>query len=508
MSIEIARACVQDPNPETRILAARILEGCVGHETDALLVQLMADESETVAEAAFLILRVKHPWLELEPFQVREPPHSVVKTPLGEVWSGLIQLLEQSLSEVDLKQLKTVLKRWFKLPGVGPDIYEILQRSGKDSLAEWFTVESGIYGNGHDISTQLLVSPTYRCNITCSYCYSKDWDKLHGGDLSTDNLTTLLDWAQKQGINELLLAGGEPTVYKHYEQLLRSARERNILIRLTSNGVYNKATRDLTTAPWIIELTGHYDQEIMAQRPDLANHFRTNMQAAKDSGVDVLLRYTILENSDSAEWQKLIDLALEIGVERINFGFSFLNSLGNNSESYYRFEAGKINHHFEKQFMGFIDDCERHGLLVSQSKPLPLCSISEDSLRRIINSGILRTSCPAHRRHYTQNLTVNPDLTTLPCNAIGVPGSRITEFEDLKSAGEYHSKLLNHLQYIPFGSACESCLFFYRGICQGVCLAQHYATSQSQQAPSSAITIHQEFSNSGNLADKPETGIV
>jgi radical SAM protein with 4Fe4S-binding SPASM domain len=290
----------------------------------------------------------------------------------------------------------------------------------------------------------------------------------------------LFDWSEKQGITEWLLAGGEPTIYRHFGELLRSARERKIRIRLTSNGVYNKATRKWIAAPWIDEVTGHYDQEIMTQRPDIADLFRSNMLAAKESGVDVILRYTLLENSDRNEWQKLIDLATSIDIQTINFGFSFLNILANNEQSYYRFEPGKINAQFEKQFIDFIDDCEASGLFVSQSKPLPLCAVSQESLGRIINSGILRTSCPAHRREFTQNLTVNPDMTTFPCNAIGVAGTRVTEFEDLTSAGNYHSELISRLQKTPFGESCKSCLFFYRGICQGVCLAQHYAREQEE----------------------------
>jgi radical SAM protein with 4Fe4S-binding SPASM domain len=500
MTLEIAKVCAEDPRPETRELAARILGDCEGRETEALLVQLMADDDERVRDAAYRVLRVKQAWLELEPFQVRLPPDMAIQSPMGQVWSTLRHALEETISRLTPEWEKPVLRQWMKLPGVGPDIHEILERSDKNSLAEWFRVESGMYGNGLNTSRQLLVSPTYRCNISCSYCYSKEWDQQHGGDLSQENLMTLFGWVEKQGIDELLLAGGEPTVYRHLELLLRTARERGIRIRLTSNGVYNKATRSWAMAPWISELTGHYDQEIMAQRPDLSGLFRSNLQAAKDSGAEVLLRYTLLESSNRTEWGHLIDLAHDLDIRRINFGFSFLNTLGNNRESFYSFNPGVVNPRFEAQFMAFIDDCENRGLEVSQSKPLPLCALTPDSLRRVINSGILRTSCPAHRREFSQNLTVNPDLTTFPCNAIGVTGASITEFEDLKSAGDYHSHLLRELQNVPFGRACESCLFFYRGICQGVCLAQHYATGQQDKVVSSGTPVHTDLLQTGHIA--------
>jgi radical SAM protein with 4Fe4S-binding SPASM domain len=501
MSFETANACADDPRPETRELAARILADCEGRETEALLVLLIADDDEGVSNAAYQVLRIKQPWLELEPFQVRQPPDMAMQSPMGQVWLGLRHALEQSLSRLNPEREKSVLRQWMKLPGIAPDIHEILERSGRNSLAEWFRVQSGMYGNGLNASRQLLVSPTYRCNISCSYCYSKDWDKQHGGDLSQENLMTLFEWIEKQSIDEILLAGGEPTVYRYLELLLRTARERGIRIRLTSNGVYNKATRSWAVAPWISELTGHYDQEIMAQRPDLAGLFRANLQAAKDSGAEVLLRYTLLENSNRTEWGRLIDLAHDLDIRRINFGFSFLNTLANNRESFYSFEPGVVNPRFEEQFMAFVDDCENQQLEVSQSKPIPLCALTPDSLRRVINSGILRTSCPAHRREFSQNLTVNPDLTTYPCNAIGVTGVPITELEDLKSAGDYHSRLLRQLQNVPFGSSCEGCLLFYRGLCQGVCLAQHYATERQDQVASSGMQIHTDLLQTGSISN-------
>lgn len=483
MALDIAKICAEDNNAKVRAMAAPMLQDIKDFGAELILAELVADVEEDIANAAMQVLRNRQPWLDLDPFMVRIPPQHVVNSYLGNIWSNIKQGIKNSLDKIDPDNEKEILMRWNSLPGALPDVIDLLNERGQSDLAEWLGVTTGLYGQGIDNGEQLLIAPTYKCNITCSYCYSKEFDKTHGGDLSPEDLMTVFDWAKEQNIKELLLAGGEPTIYRHLKLLVETARELDIRVRLTSNGIYNAATQKLMQAPWITEITCHYDQEIMAEKPEVANCFRDNIRVAQQSGADVILRYTILENSDRDEWQKVIDMALSTDIHRINFGFSFLNTLGNNDQSYYRFTPGQVNEKFEKQFLSFVNDCESHGIELHQSKPLPLCTISWDSLKKVIGSGILRTSCPAHRREFTQNLTVNPDLTTFPCNAVGVAGPKLTDFSSLKSAGEYHSELITDLQFTPFGQSCESCLFFYRGICQGVCLAQHYA---SNDAPTSA----------------------
>ena len=108
-------------------------------------------------------------------------------------------------------------------------------------------------------------------------------------------------------------------------------------------------------------------------------------------------------------------------------------------------------------------------------------SVSNDSLRRLIDNRQLRSSCPAHMSGYSRNVTVNPDLTTFPYNAIGVAGPAITSFEDFCQVGRHHSPVLKGLQETPCYDICSRCVLWYRGLCQGVCLAEIF--QRTQQCP-------------------------
>ena len=138
------------------------------------------------------------------------------------------------------------------------------------------------------------------------------------------------------------------------------------------------------------------------------------------------------------------------------------------------FHIEKPGNRAEKQFIQFAEDCRSNNLKLHLCKPLPLCIFSEENMKKYLLDGFLRTSCTASRSGFTQNLTINPDLSTLPCNAIGSIGPSIEQFKDLQEAGQYHSKLLKSFLSRPYHDNCLECILYYKGLCQGNCLAERF----------------------------------
>jgi radical SAM protein with 4Fe4S-binding SPASM domain len=80
----------------------------------------------------------------------------------------------------------------------------------------------------------------------------------------------------------------------------------------------------------------------------------------------------------------------------------------------------------------------------------------------------------------SRNLTINPDLTTFPCNGIAIRGPKLTELASIEDAGRHHAEAIRDLMLQPYDEACRDCALWYRGFCQGACLAEHHWMSRQQ----------------------------
>jgi radical SAM protein with 4Fe4S-binding SPASM domain len=371
-----------------------------------------------------------------------------------------------------------LLKRFLTIPGVIPDVIEELQESGQDALALEMANMAEHNKVGPPEERQLLLAPTYRCNLTCSYCYAKGFSESYPADMSLEDLEAALSWSEAQGVDCVSLCGGEPTTYLHFPQLLQMAKSHDISVRLTSNGLYSASIREQIASPAIEEMVAHYDQERMGASPSSAVAFEKNLQAAQAAGVPVLLRYTMTEHSNPAEWRELIDLAHRLSIPQINFALAFRGSEGANAYFKCRDAVGFVGGELEDLLTGFYNDATNSGILLHLSKPFPLCALRPESLRRIFSGGTLRTACTVFRDGFTRNLTINPDLSTFPCNGIAVRGPRITEFASYADAGQHSAQLIGDLMLRPYAEECSRCALWYRGFCQGACLTEQFWISR------------------------------
>jgi radical SAM protein with 4Fe4S-binding SPASM domain len=373
-----------------------------------------------------------------------------------------------------------VVVRLLSVPGLIPDWIEELRANGNGNLADELERLANCGSHGAAPSRQILLAPTYRCNLTCSYCYAKNFSNGGPAYMSMADLAFALSWAAAQGVDNVLLAGGEPTVYPHFAQLLMLAGEHGLSVRLTSNGLYPATVRQHIAAPAIWELVAHYDQERIGSDPSAALLFEENLLAARARGLSVILRYTLTERSGPPEWRVVMDLARRLEIPQLNYALAFQGSEGANAFFRIRDGMGCDGGRLESLFLGLCDDAAAHGLRLHLSKPFPLCALSPAALRRTLYDGGMRAACAISRDGFTRNLTVNPDLTTFPCNGIAIRGPKIGEFSTLTEVGEHNAAAVKDLMSRPYVEDCRSCALWYRGICRGACLAEHYWMSRRE----------------------------
>ncbi len=478
MSIDLIRSFLEDGDRAARRAALLGLIDDPSPEVESIALRFLFDEAEIVRQAACELLRHRHPWIILHPFRVREVPAPVRRTKLGRSWQSLVDAMrtvthfEDSPFDIDLLR---------RIPGLVPDMVDRLTEAGLHRRAEDLARDSNLYGRKSRYRSQLILIPTYDCNLDCTYCYARGVGHSPDEHMSLDDLRSVLDWAAEAGVDSLLLSGGEPTVYRHFAELLNYARDRKMVVNLTTNGNYSEEVSKLVHPESVVELVAHYDQARGRKSPSYHERFLTNISEAQAKGIPVLLRYTLTESSDASEWRSIIKIAGDNNLKAINYALAFRGSAREN-EHYTLFDDKPESAQtlVESQLRGFLADCEKEDVPYWLCKPIPLCSVGEEFLRELLLKDALRASCWVYLREYSQNLTVNPDATTFPCTAIFESGPKITKFPSLADAGAGFREFVDRLCRQPYRAWCKECIFWYRGFCHGTCLAEHYSASRDR----------------------------
>ncbi|HEY0634387.1 MAG TPA: radical SAM protein, partial [Gammaproteobacteria bacterium] len=75
-----------------------------------------------------------------------------------------------------------------------------------------------------------------RCNLTCKHCYSISADKDFAGELTTNEIYTVMDGLKDFGVSVLILSGGEPLLRPDIFDITRRARQMGFYVGLSTNG--------------------------------------------------------------------------------------------------------------------------------------------------------------------------------------------------------------------------------------------------------------------------------
>jgi len=106
----------------------------------------------------------------------------------------------------------------------------------------------------------LVVALTGRCNWSCDYCYLGDQQPK---DLDYDKLTDFIYhlWL-KGGLKSIEITGGEPTLYKKLDNLIKGCYHLGLKIGITTNGSYLHKLENLDKFDWIrISISEYYDKK-------------------------------------------------------------------------------------------------------------------------------------------------------------------------------------------------------------------------------------------------------
>lgn len=113
---------------------------------------------------------------------------------------------------------------------------------------------------------------TRRCNDNCEFCY-RDQTSL---DLDFENRKKVIDKVALSGIQKLTFAGGEPLLLPEIKTLIEYAKNRGLIVSLTTNAILLEgAVRDfcLENLDWLTLSLDGAAENIQSEMTRNSNHF-------------------------------------------------------------------------------------------------------------------------------------------------------------------------------------------------------------------------------------------
>jgi len=170
-----------------------------------------------------------------------------------------------------------------------------------------------------------------RCNLTCKHCYSISADIDFKGELSTDEVFTVMDDLRSFGVPVLILSGGEPLLRPDIFDISGRAKQMGFYVGLSSNGTLIDAHNiDAIAAIGYdyvgISIDGVRGTHDRFRRKDGAFDASMNgIRLCRDRDIKVGLRFTMTEDN-AVELPDMLQLMEDEGISK--FYLSHLNYAG------------------------------------------------------------------------------------------------------------------------------------------------------------------------------------
>jgi MoaA/NifB/PqqE/SkfB family radical SAM enzyme len=91
---------------------------------------------------------------------------------------------------------------------------------------------------------------TSQCNRRCTYCFLPPDFFASGMRMSVESFSGVVGWSQRQGIREITLLGGEPSLHPSFAEMVSLASDRGMNVRVVTNGArrFQRLLKD-----WLID---------------------------------------------------------------------------------------------------------------------------------------------------------------------------------------------------------------------------------------------------------------
>lgn len=367
--------------------------------------------------------------------------------------------LSKVIQELEPNLRQDFLNRLAGFQGVGGETRELIREQWGDKPAAAF--DSSLQkARSKLMERQLMIFPTYTCNLSCPYCFAKG---LKEKDMPLEKVIQLIDWAQQNGATKITFCGGEPTIYPHFPEVLDETKKRGLRTYFATNlllgpGVLERLKPDLVDA--LIVHVAHRDTYKGSQW----QAFMNNVKKVLEQGVSQSMRINMLDKN--CDFSHMFELTDRFGLKEVQFALAFPGVTGNN-----QFINLENFRSIIPSVVQLMKECTDSGLKFSLSKPIPLCLFLEPDRYWMIRRIEYPLSCSVFADVCTHNACISPAGNVSPCLGLMDIMKPVEGFSNWDDLSEYCTAEIMPLLYKPLFEHCPDCFLYERRLCQGACLS-------------------------------------
>lgn len=157
---------------------------------------------------------------------------------------------------------------------------------------------------------------TYRCAAGCPDCYVTRHSQRSATELDTTQALGLIRQVADAGVFQLAIGGGEPFMREDLAELTAAARERGLVVHVTTGRVVPDAERLRAVAPHIRSLQLGVQHELLENNDQaqvwLTRFVRTAGELGLDTGANIILSRSVL-----ARFERLVAMLVGAGFRQI-----------------------------------------------------------------------------------------------------------------------------------------------------------------------------------------------
>lgn len=170
----------------------------------------------------------------------------------------------------------------------------------------------------------VVIEVTESCNLNCVWCYanSNSAFEMKRRHMPLDRLEKLLKMLSDAGVRQVTYSGGEPTVYPHIKQAVKTAKDMGLIVHMNTNGFL--FTKELAGEMRKLGLT-QIQTNIDSINPGKHDYIRgmpgsfegslKTLRNAIEAGITAVSQ-TVLTRMNENEILNIFSLARSLGVQR------------------------------------------------------------------------------------------------------------------------------------------------------------------------------------------------
>jgi MoaA/NifB/PqqE/SkfB family radical SAM enzyme len=193
-------------------------------------------------------------------------------------------------------------------------------------LKSWKNILQSVWSDGGPSTCQFAI--TNVCNAACDFCnFSRDkLAREHSRSVTLEDGLRSLEILRRHGVGFMVFTGGEPTVHRHWTELLEASDRLGMVNLMVSNGsTLSERTIEKMAQARVSGLIISIDSQDLAVHesnrglPGVTTKIRNSMQHLKKVGVGATASVTL--NRLLTDFDSLPETLRDLGFEAVTFSF-------------------------------------------------------------------------------------------------------------------------------------------------------------------------------------------